>query len=316
VTLLAGTEEALESGSSALRRGYVSAVARGSCSRAEADERLGLIRFARAHEDLGDADLLIEAVVEDLESKRDVLSKLDEIAGPSAVLATSTSSLDLDFIAVATSRPQDVVGMHFVSAGDGVKLLENVRGRLTALDAYATAMKLGRTLGKVCVPARGPLASCLLARFAHEALLLIDEGASSEQVDRALYDFGFPPGVFATLVRAPLGSAHSRKRDVARREIAPSEIVERCVDAIINEAARALEERIAERPLDIDMIWIHGYGFPLYRGGPMFFADHVGLRVIHERICGYRERLGEQHWTPAPLIARLAHEGSGFYAQA
>jgi 3-hydroxyacyl-CoA dehydrogenase len=315
VALLAGTDEALANSLSALRMRYASAVARGLCSLDEADERLGLIRPARAYEDLGGADLLIEAAAEDLESKRDVLGNLEEVAGPSALLATSAALLDLDAIASSTSRPQNVVGLNFLSSGGSVKLLENVRGRQTAPEACATVVKLGRTLGKVCVPTRGPLAGRLLARFLSETSLLLDEGSSREDVDRALYDFGFPPGVFTTLEQSSPSAAHSRKPDGAQREITGSEIVERCLDAIVNEGALALEEKIAERPLDIDMIGIHGYGFPVYRGGPMFFADQVGLRVVYERIRQYRNRLGEQHWTPAPLIARLANEGRGFYPQ-
>jgi 3-hydroxyacyl-CoA dehydrogenase len=205
--------------------------------------------------------------------------------------------------------------LNFLSSGEGVTLLENVRGRQTAPDACATAMKLGRTLGKLCVPARGPLASRLLGCFLREASLLLEEGASREDVDRALHDFGFPPGLFTTLLQAGPSAAQSRKSDTTRRTIAESEVLERCLDAIVNEGARALEEKVAERPLDIDMIWIHGYGFPIYRGGPMFFADQVGLPLIHERICRYRDRLGQQRWAPAPLIARLANEGRGFYPQ-
>jgi 3-hydroxyacyl-CoA dehydrogenase len=315
VTLLAGTDEASASSLSALRTRYASAVARGRFSRAEADERLGLIRLARAYEDLQGSDLLIEAAAEDLDAKRDVLGNLEALAGPSALLATSSSSLDLDSIASRTSRPQDVIGLNFLSSEEGVTLLESVRGRKTAPDACATAMKLGRTLGKVCVPARGALASRLRRSLLREASLLLDEGSSRDDVDRALYDFGFPSGVLTTLEQTDPSAAHSKKPDVTLHAIAGSEILERCLDAIVNEGARALEERIAERPLDIDMIWIHAYGFPVYRGGPMFFADQVELRAIHERICQYQKRLGEQRWAPAPLIARLVSEGRGFYPQ-
>jgi 3-hydroxyacyl-CoA dehydrogenase len=315
VALLTGTDEASANSLSALRTRYSSAVALGLCSQAEADERLGRIRLVGGYEDLRGADLIIEAAAEDLESKRDVLGNLEEIAGPSTLLATSAFSLDLDSIASSTSRPQDVLGLNFLGPGEGVKLIENVRGRQTAPDAYATAMKLGKTLGKVCVPARGPLASRLLACFLREASFLLDEGASREDVDRALYDFGFPLRVFTTHEQADRQAIPSKKPAVARHEIVGSEIVERCLDAIVNEGARALEERIAERPLDIDMIWIHGYGFPVYRGGPMFFADQVGLRIIHERLRQRRHRLGEEYGEPAPLIARLADEGRGFYAE-
>jgi len=363
VTLLADTQDELDRTLAAINGGKPE----GALAARE------LVRSTLSYDDLRTADLVIEAVDENLNTKLAALTRIDGVAKPGAILATSTAFLDLDTLASATQRPADVVGMHFAAPIERLKLLENVRGRHTAPDAYATVMKFGRSAGKVAVPVRGYVASRSLAHCLREALFLLEEGAQPEEVDRALTAFGFPMGPFAALDAAGLETAlaerrarfaelserergcsvveelfqlgrlgrasgagfyrydgeravpdpavaallekHSRSRSIERRSIPLQELEERCLYRIINEAARVLEEEVAARPLDIDMIWVHGCGFPAYRGGPLFFADQLGLRHVHEHILRYRERVGEACWTPAPLIERLAAHGGSFYAR-
>ena len=323
VIWLLSTQEEIEQSLSAIREGYAVAVAEGRLKRAAADEQLGLIRPTLSYPDLKGADLLIEAAPDDLESKREILAKLDSVAKPSAIFATTTSYIDIASMVTGFTRPQDLVGMHFVSPVDAVKLLETVRTPATAADVFATVMKLGRTLGKVSVPVHGLLATRLHARLLREAFSLLEQGALREQVDRVLYDFGFPIGPFAALDRQgptndpkfeALLAQHSGQRGITRRKIADAVLLERCLYAIINAAAHALDEGVAARPIDVDMIWIHGYGFPLYRGGPMFYADQVGLQSVYAGILKYQKQADGQDWNPAPLIERLAAQGIGFYA--
>jgi 3-hydroxyacyl-CoA dehydrogenase len=307
--------------------------------------------------------------------KRDVFQRLDAIAKSGAILATNTSYLDVDAIAGATRRPQDVLGMHFFSPANVMKLLENVRGARTAPDVLATAQGLGKTLGKVPVVVGvcdGFVGNRMLAKRSREAYFLLEEGALPWQVDKVLHDFGFPMGPFAMgdlagldvgwrnrkakldeltereracdildqlCERGRFGQktgagfykyddkrqatpdplveelviAHSKRRGIERRPIDDREILERLLYVMVNEVARILEEGIAARPHDIDIVWLYGYGFPAYRGGPMFWADHVGLPAILDGIRRYAQTVGEQYWQPAPLIERLAKEGRGFY---
>ncbi len=331
VTLLARDSSELERCVAAIQQGYAAAIARGSIRQEDADARLKLLRPSLSFDDARSADLLIEAAEEELDAKRALLAQLDSVAKPNALLATTSAFLELDSLAAATSRPADVVGMHFARPVERVKLLENVRGRLTAADAYATVMKLGRSLGKLAVPVRAPVASRLLAQRSREALLLLDEGALPEALEQALLEFGFAPGSFsaqellrlrATLLEGAAPSAsnlarlggYTKPRGASKRSIPAQEINERCLLSIVNEAARALDEGVIARPLDVDMIWVHGYGFPVYRGGPLFFADQLGLAHVYQRIQHYREQVGDEHWTPAPLIERLAASGGSFYA--
>jgi len=318
VTLLADDPRELERSLAAIYQGYLKVVRSGTISQAECDARLQRIKPGSSLDDAKTADLLIEAVAENPEAKRAALTRLDAVAKPSAILASSTELLDLEDLATGMNRPADVVALHFASPIDEAKLLENVRSARTAPEVHATVMKLGRSLGKVTVSVRGNVASRLLARYHREARLLVEEGASPGEVDLALVEFGFRVGPLAALADSAIAvtvDKHLKRPAPAKRSIAVDEIQERCLYGVINEAARVLEEKLAARPLDIDMIWIQGYGFPPYRGGPLWFADQLGLRHLQERIVKYREQLGEEYWTPAPLIERLACDGSGFYAR-
>src|SRR6478736_534842 len=278
-----------------------------------------LAEDAASMDDAKDADLLIEAVAEEPHAKRSALARLDAIAKPSAILASSTEFLDLEDLATGLNRPANVVTLHFAAPIAHSRLLENVQSARTAPKVHATMMKLGRALGKVAVSVRGNVASRLLAQYYREACSLVEEGALPSEVDLALTEFGLREGPITALAGSGIAALlEEPKKDSAppKRKVDAEEIRERCVYRVINEAARVLEEKIASRPLDIDMIWVLGLGFPIYRGGPLWYADQLGLGHVHDRIVGFRDRLGEEHWTPAPLIERLAREGSGFYAKA
>lgn len=375
VKLLESNEANLQRGLEKIRQHYDGAVKRGRVDRKTADQRLSLIQPTLMYEDLATADLVIEAAFEDIAVKEEVFRRLDAIVRDGAILASNTSYLDLNRIASFTRRPQDVVGMHFFSPANVMRLLEVVRGEQTAQDVLATAIKVGRSIGKtpvLCGACDGFIGNRMLARRTREAYFLLEEGATPWQVDRVFQAFGFPMGPFAvgdlsgldigwrnrqarlhTLTpreractildelceqgrlgqktgagfyrydeqRTPkpdpdveaLIERHSRKVGITRRAIPDQEILERCLYAMINEGARILEEGIAARPLDIDAVWLFGYGFPRHRGGPMFYADEVGLTVIHDAILRYGEKHGTEFWTPAPLLVRLAREHRGFY---
>ena len=362
VTLVSDAQDRLEGTLAAVRGAYQAAVSRGVLSHAEYEARLGRIRPTLTDDDLGSADLLLEAVAENADAKRAALARLDAAAKPGAVLASTSSFLELEPLARGTRRPADVVGLYFGEPIEQSKLLQGLRAPRTAPDAYASVMKLGRSLGRVAVPVRGHVAGRLLATRLREALFLLEEGALPEQVDRALTDFGFATGPFAALdavgfegalaerrsrntaltaregactlleqlsdlgrsgaMTAPdpelsaLLVRHSASRGIVRRSFSAEEIVARCLYSVINEAARVLDEGAAARPLDIDMIWVNGFGFPRCRGGPLFFADQLGLSQVHEAILRFHEQVGEEHWSPAPLLARLVAERGAFYAGA
>jgi len=377
VCLVESDSQALERGIETIRRNWASSVARGRLTEAELAQRMDLIRPTLTFDGLSGADLLIEAVFEDLAVKKQVFEKMDQVARAGAILATNTSYLDIAEIARFTRRPQDVVGMHFFSPAHVMRLLENVRTPETAPDVLATVMKLGKTLGKVAVLVGGSdgfVGNRMLAQRTREAYFLLEEGALPEQVDRSLYEFGFPMGPFAVgdlsgldigwrnrkaraHLRKPgtrdsnlldkicemgrLGQKtgagwyryepgnrtpipdpvieqliveHSLQSGIERREIGDQEIVERCLYPMINEGAKILTEGVAARPLDIDMVWLHGYGFPAHRGGPMFYADQIGLDHVLKQIRLFHKRLGADFWTPAPLLEELASAGQGFYS--
>lgn len=358
-----------------IRRNYSASVARGRLAQAAMDERMGRITATVEWSALRDADLIVEAAYEDIDVKRQVFERLDAVAKPGAVLATNTSYLDVGIIAGFTHRSQDVVGMHFFSPANVMRLLENVRAPKTAPDVLATAMRVGRSLGKVAVAVRGSdgfVGNRMLMQRTRETFFLLEEGALPQDVDRALVEFGFAMGPFAVAdlsgldigwsnrkarahlresgvrdcdlldqvcERGRLGQktgagwyrydagsrtpvpdpeiealivAHSRAAGIERRRIPAEEIVERCIWSMVNEAARILEEGIAARALDIDMVWLHGYGFPGWRGGPMYYADATGLAAVHAAILRYRERFGPDFWTPAPLLEKLGHSGGQF----
>ena len=329
---------------------------------------MGLITGAVGVDAVGGADVVIEAVFEEMGLKKRVFADLDRAAKPGALLATNTSTLDVDEIAGATTRPRDVVGTHFFSPANIMRLLEIVRGAASAPDAIATALTLARRLGKV--PAvvgvcYGFVGNRMLARRSVEAERLLLEGALPQQVEAALVEFGLPMGPFAMMDLAGLdvgwlirksrgehaeiedalceaghfgqktGSGYFRyqagsrapipdpeverivldasaRLGIARRPIASEEIVERTIFPMINEGARILEEGIATRPGDIDVIWVYGYGWPIWRGGPMYYADRLGLAYLRDRLTLYAERSGDESLRPAALLQRLAAEGSGF----
>jgi len=372
VTLLELSDEALERGLAVIRKNYSASVARGSLPEARAAEALALIRGVNDYRAMGRADLVIEAVFEDLKVKREVFARLDQVAAPHAILATNTSTLDIDAIAASTSRPAQVVGTHFFSPANVMKLLENVRGRQTSPQTIATVMALGKTLGKIPVLAGncdGFIGNRMLMFYGSEAEYLLEEGATPEQVDRVMEDFGFAMGPFAMrdlagndvgfLIRrgrklpaderwspilerivaagrlgqksgkgfyryegrtrsvdpevTSLIEGVSRELGTARRDIPDEEIRDRLLHPLVNEGARILEERIALRAGDIDVVYVYGYGFPASRGGPMFWAEQSGLARVVETM----RRLAPTHgarWRPAPLLERLAAAGQGFSA--
>jgi 3-hydroxyacyl-CoA dehydrogenase len=321
---------------------------------------------------------MIEAVFEDLEVKRQVMARASTVLRQDSILATNTSYLDIERIAEATQRPQDVIGLHFFSPAHVMKLLEIVPIAGTDPVVQATALALGKRLGKQSVlvgNARGFVGNRMLARRTREAYFLLEEGATPSQVDRAFTDFGFPMGPFAVgdlagldigwrnrravfeqlmsreqqctildqLVEAgrlgqkagrgfyrydaqrraepdaeveALIEAHSARVGRTRRAIGAEEILQRCLFAMIDEGARILGERRARAPSDIDVVWLHGYGFPRFRGGPMHYADTLGLATVRDAIAKFRAEYGAQYWEVAPLLAQLAAAGTSFQAWA
>jgi 3-hydroxyacyl-CoA dehydrogenase len=336
-------------------------------TREDVERRMGLIRGSLDYAEVAEADLVIEAVFEEMALKRQVFGRLDAVAKPDAVLATNTSTLDVNQIASATGRPEQVLGMHFFSPANVMRLLEVVRGARTAKPVIATAMAVGRTLGKVPVlvgVCDGFVGNRMLHQRGREAEKLILEGALPQDVDRVLYEFGFPMGPFAMGdlagldvgwrirkakgLRAPVAdrlceqgrfgqkteagffrydagdrtprpdpeverliAEVSRELNIVRRAIPDDEIRERLLYPMVNEGAKILEEQLAIRASDIDVIWVYGYGWPVYRGGPMFWADSVGLALIRDRLLAWQDRYGDV-WRPADLLSRLAAEGKGF----
>ena len=368
VTLIETGDDLLQKGLDRIAANYRATVSRGGLTTDEMERRLGLITGAVGIDAVGNADVVIEAVFEEMGLKKRVFADLDRAVKPGALLATNTSTLDVDEIAGATARPQDVVGTHFFSPANVMRLLEIVRGAASAPDAIATALTLARRLGKV--PAvvgvcYGFVGNRMLARRSVEAERLLLEGALPHQVEAALVEFGLPMGPFAMMDLAGLdvgwlirksrgehaviedalceaghfgqktGSGYFRyqagsrtpiadpeveriildasaRLGIARRQIAAEEMVERTIFPMINEGARILEEGIATRPGDIDVIWVYGYGWPIWRGGPMYYADRLGLTHLRDRLTLYAERSGDESLRPAPLISRLAAEDRGF----
>ncbi|MBV9251872.1 MAG: 3-hydroxyacyl-CoA dehydrogenase [Acetobacteraceae bacterium] len=365
------SEEALARGMSNIRREYEASAKKGRLSAPEMERRLSLIETTQSYAGFEDADIVVEAAFERMDVKKNVFSEMTRIANSGCILATNTSTLNIDEIATATDRPRMVIGTHFFSPAQVMKLLEVVRGRETNEDVIATAMALGKRLGKTAVLARngfGFIGNRMVMPYVREAQFLVEEGASVEQVNQALFDFGMPMGPLAMedLVgldvaylirqeakhferpgtRRPIladllyekgrygqksGSGWSRydetrtpradpelpalieeaakQAGIERRAIADAEIVERCVYALINEGAKVLEEGIAMRGLDIDIVYVYGYGFPAWRGGPMFYADSVGLATVLQRVEEFSQEHGEALWQPAALLRKLAKEG-------
>jgi 3-hydroxyacyl-CoA dehydrogenase len=372
VAVLELSASALERGLAQLRKNYAASVGRGSLSAQRAERAQGLISGITDYAALADADIIIEAVFEDLKVKQEVFARLDGVAAPGAILATNTSTLDIDAIAASTSRPQQVVGTHFFSPANVMKLLENVRGARTAPQVIATVMALGQRLGKVPVLAGncdGFIGNRMLGFYGLEAEFLLEEGATPEQIDRVIEGFGFAMGPlavrdlagndvgflirksrklpaderFSPILERLVGAGRlgqksgagfyryegrtriadptvvelieqvSRDLGIERRAIPDAEILERLLHPLVNEGARIVEEGIALRTGDVDVVYVNGYGFPAWRGGPMYWAAQMGL----ERVVATMQRLARTHgarWGPAPLLQRQAAAGSGWGA--
>ncbi len=367
VTVVEIAREPLERGLAVVRKNYEATASKGRLTAADVDKRMGLIRPTSDFGAIADADIVIEAVFEEMAVKKDVFAKLDKICKADAVLATNTSTLDVNEIAGATARPESVIGMHFFSPANVMKLLEVVRGAKTSKPVTATAMSVGRRIGKVPVlvgVCYGFVGNRMLHQRGKQAERLILEGALPQQVDKVLYDFGFPMGPFAmgdlagldvgwrirkgrgerALIadrlcelgrfgqktgagyyryeggdRTPIPDPDvekiilevSREQSVQRRPISDQEILERLLYPMVNEGAKILDEKLAIRASDIDVIWVYGYGWPVYRGGPMFWADQVGLKAIKTRMLEMQHRHGDV-WQPAALLSRLADAGKAF----
>ncbi len=364
VTIVETNAAALERGVGTIRKNYERTAAKGRMTGAEVEARMALLTPTLDFAALGSADLVIEAAFETMAVKRDIFGKLDAVAKPGAILASNTSYLDLDEIAAVTTRPEQVIGLHFFSPANIMRLLEVVRGAKTATPVIATAMALAKRIAKTAVlvgVCHGFVGNRMLAERRREADKLILEGALPWDVDRVLYDFGLPMGPFAMADLAGLDLGWSKEttssstvreilnerdrrgqktgagfydydaerkatpsaevekiildfaasKGITRRPVSDDEILERCLYPMVNEGAKILAEGIALRASDIDVVWIAGYGWPVFTGGPMFWAETVGLAKIVERLKAY-EAVHGPDFTPAPLLERLAAEGKGF----
>ncbi len=364
VTIVETQQAALDRGQATIRKNYENTAAKGRMTQDDVEKRMAALSPTLELSALADCDLIIEAVFENMAIKKELFAKLDQIARPGAILASNTSYLNVDEIAAATSRPQDVVGMHFFSPANVMKLLEVVRGAKTAPDVLATAMDIGKTIGKVAVVSgvcHGFIGNRMLAQRQAQANALILEGAMPWDVDRVAFDFGWPMGPFQMSDLAGLDIGWSKEtskgatirerlceldrrgqktgagfydydakrnrsnpalveklildfaaeKGIARRKIDDQEILERLVYPMINEGAKILAEGIAQRASDIDVVWIYGYGWPVYRGGPMFYADTVGAAKVLAALEKHLPKLGPD-FAIAPLLRQVAAEGRRF----
>jgi 3-hydroxyacyl-CoA dehydrogenase len=373
VLLKDADQAALDRGMATIASNYATSVKRGRFSQQVADERRKLITPTLSYDDFSQADMVIEAVFEGMTLKKQVFAELDRVCKPRAILASNTSTLNIDEIASSTSCPDAVIGTHFFSPANVMRLLEIVRGKATSREVIATCMDLSKKLGKIGVlvgNCRGFVGNRMFGPYRREAQFLVEEGADILVVDNALYGFGMAMGPLSVAdlagldvgwrirkeyrhlekpgVRQPLAEDKlcemgrfgqktgagwfkyddqrraspdpavvelirkwAREAGVVQREISTEEIVERCIYALVNEGARILEEGYALRAVDIDIIYLNGYGFPAYRGGPMWYADGVGLKKVYERICEFEKQHGE-HWAPAQLLKQLAEHGQTF----
>jgi 3-hydroxyacyl-CoA dehydrogenase len=369
------SQEALDRGIATITKNYANSVSKGRFSQQVMDARLALIKPQLTYDGFENADIVIEAVFEGMALKKQIFGELDGIVKQGAILASNTSTLSIDEIASATKRPEFVVGTHFFSPANVMRLLEVVRGKETSLPVLNTCMQLGKKLGKVSVLVGncfGFVGNRMFGPYRREAQFLVEEGASVPAVDKALYDFGMAMGPLATGdlagldvgwrirkeiahlqkpgIRQPIAEDRlcemgrygqktkagwykydenrsaivdpdvaawvkqwAEEKGIPQREISADEILDRCLYALVNEGAKILEEGFALRSVDIDIVYLYGYGFPAYRGGPMKYADLVGLGKVYERICEFEKQHGEL-WKPAPLLERLAKEGSTFTA--
>jgi len=355
-------QEALDRGLGVIRSTVTKNAERAGATPAQIEERLSRIRGSLDMGDFKDADLVIEAVFEDMGVKKEVFAKLDAICKPGAILASNTSYLDLNEIASVTKRPADVIGMHYFSPANIMKLLEVVRGAKTAKDVLATVMKVGKQTGKVpVVSGVGPgfIGNRMLRQRGLQAEALVLDGAEPSVIDKLMYDFGFPMGPFQMMdvvgmdvikdlpgqlsIRGAMFNAgrlgqkgiggfynydanrnaspspeaekvvadFRKAKGATARPVTEEEIMDRSLLLVINEGAKILEEGIAIRSSDIDTIWLNGYGWPVYRGGPMYYADQMGLKTVVEKLKAYEAKLGPE-FKPAPLLEKLAAEGKGF----
>ncbi len=374
VRLMDATQEGLDRGMEIITKNYASGVKKGRMTQEKMDGTLALIEPTLDYADLADVDIVIEAVFEEMDIKKAVFKELDAVCKADAILATNTSTLDIDEIAASTSRPEQVIGLHFFSPANIMKLLEIVRGAKTAKDVIATSMALSKTIRKVGVlvgVCDGFVGNRMVHPYVRESMFLLEEGATPAQVDTAIFNFGMAMGPHAMSDLAGLDvgwrirqrQAASRPADerycaiadkiceqghygqktgrgfyiydpatraatpdpevealcvsegernkIAQRTIDDEEIVARCIYALINEGARILEEGIALRASDIDVIYVYGYGFPAFRGGPMQYADTVGLAKVYEQVCAFHAQHGAL-WEPAPLLKQLAESGGTF----
>ncbi len=366
-------QSVLDRGMATIRKNYANSVMKGRFSQAVMDQRMSLIKPTLTWDGFGDADIVVEAAFEGMALKKEIFGELDKVCKPEAILASNTSTLNIDEIASATSRPEMVIGHHFFSPANVMRLLEIVRGKATRPEVIATSMSLARRLKKVGVlvgNCRGFVGNRMVAPYSQEAQFLVEEGAEPQAVDGALYQFGMAmgplamgdlagldvswrirkeyqhletPGVRRPLVTdrlcemgrygqktgagwyrydesrranpdpevAKLIEEVSAAAGIERRLITPEEIIDRTIYALVNEGARILEEGFALRAVDIDIIYINGYGFPAWRGGPMWYADTIGLGKVYERVSEFHSRFGES-WRPASLLHRLEEDGKTF----
>jgi 3-hydroxyacyl-CoA dehydrogenase len=364
VTLVETSQEALDRGVATMRRNYENTAKKGRLTMEEVEARMGRLKATLDFGALGEADLVIEAVFEDMAIKKQIFERLDGVAKPGAILASNTSYLDVDQIAAMTKRPEDVLGMHFFSPANVMRLLEIVRGAKTSKPVLATVAALAPKIGKVGVTVgvcHGFVGNRMLAERQREAMNLILEGTTPSDVDRVLIAFGLPMGPFgmsdlagldigwnaATSKRATIReilceegrrgqktgagfydydekrnakpSAHVEQlirdfaaaKGVTQRKIGDEEILERCIYPMINEGAKILEEGKAQRASDIDIVWINGYGWPVYRGGPMFYADTIGPKTVLERLREFQDKHGDA-FKPAALLEKIVAEGTTF----
>ena len=364
VTIVETKQEALDRGIATIRKNYENSAKKGRFPMEEVEKRMGLLKGSLDMKDLADSDLVIEAVFENMDIKKQVFGKLDEIVKPGAILATNTSALNIDEIATAVKRPEAVIGLHFFSPANVMRLLEVVRADKTSKPVIATSMQIAKKIGKIAAlvgVCPGFVGNRILAQRQREAQKLILEGAMPWDVDRVLYDFGLPMGPFAMSDLAGLDIGWSKekskgetirdvlcemdrrgqktgagfydydenrnakpspvvekiildfaqKKGINRRKISDEEILERCIYPMINEGAKILEEGKAIRSSDIDIVWINGYGFPVYRGGPMFYGDTVGADKLLAKMKEFQAQMGDD-FKPAALLERIVAEGKKF----
>jgi 3-hydroxyacyl-CoA dehydrogenase len=378
VVMLELKQEALDKGLSLIRKNYENSAKKGKLTQDDVEARMALLQGTTEYSALADVDLVIEAVFEKMSVKQEVFKALDKVCKPGAILASNTSTLDVNEIANATSRPEDVIGLHFFSPANVMKLLEVVKADKTSADVIKTTMQMAKKINKVAVLVGvcfGFVGNRMIEPYGRESGRLLLEGASPEHIDKVIFDFGLPMGPFTMgdmagldigyfvregrrdkiahdpsycivadrLVekgrvglksgrggylyepgqRKPIpdpevleiAKVEAQRLGIPQREISDQEILERCIFPLINEGALILEEGIAAKSSDIDVIYVYGYGFPVHRGGPMQYADEIGLKKIYDAMCKYRDELGEHgiNWfEPAPLLKELAEQGKRF----